>query len=92
MKAAQAMFRQSFTDVPKSVNWFPGHMKKAQLSLDVEFAKTDLFIEVRDARIPLTSHNSELTALIPPRIKRLVVFNKIDLANENKTLALIKQI
>lgn len=86
------MFRQSFTDVPKAVNWFPGHMKKAQLSLDQEFTKTDLFIEVRDARIPLTSHNEELTALIPPRIKRLVVFNKMDLANEKKTLSLMKQI
>jgi len=86
------LFRQQFTDVPRRVNWFPGHMKKAYLDLQTELQKADLFIEVRDARIPVTSHNSELTSLIPAKVKRLVVFNKMDLANESKTLHHIKQL
>jgi ribosome biogenesis GTPase A len=61
MKNATAMFRTAFSDVPKTVNWFPGHMKKAYLELENEIKKADLFIEVRDSRIPITSHNSELT-------------------------------
>ena len=54
------VMRESFTGLPKSVNWFPGHMKKAMLELETELKKADLFIEVRDARIPYSSHNTEL--------------------------------
>ena len=86
----QLLFRTEFKDLPKHVNWYPGHMRKAFIDLQDEIKKADLFIEVRDARIPLTSENKELVTLIPQRVKRLVVFNKIDLANEAKTLSLIK--
>ena len=72
--------------MPRTVNWFPGHMKKAILELETEIKKADMFIEVRDARIPYTSHNSELLQYIPTNMKRIIVFNKIDLANEKKTL------
>lgn len=54
------MFREAFEGVPSKVNWFPGHMKKALLELEEELKKADMFIEVRDARIPHTSHNTEL--------------------------------
>jgi ribosome biogenesis GTPase A len=53
-----------------------------------------LFIEVRDARIPVTSQNRELIEVIKekqPKLKRLIVVNKMDLANENKTLSLLKE-
>jgi ribosome biogenesis GTPase A len=83
------LFRSQFQDLPKHINWFPGHMKKAFLELENEIKKADMFIEVRDARIPYTSHNTELLSLIPSRMKRLIVFNKMDLANEKKTLSII---
>lgn len=86
------ILRTEFTSLPKHVNWFPGHMRKAMVDLQDELKKADLFLEVRDARIPYTSYNEELISLLPPRVKRLVVFNKIDLANESKTMAIIKQI
>eukprot|EP00347_Sterkiella_histriomuscorum_P005255 403357291 len=86
------VFRETFQGLPKTVNWFPGHMKKAMLGLEDELKKADLFIEVRDARIPYTSYNSELQNYIPQKMKRLVVFNKMDLANEKKTLSIIKDI
>ncbi|CDW87566.1 mitochondrial gtpase 1 [Stylonychia lemnae] len=81
-----------FHELPRAVNWFPGHMKKAILELETEMKKTDLFIEVRDARIPYTSHNTELLSHIPLNMKRLIVFNKMDLANEKKTLQIIQDI
>lgn len=54
-KFAKVMFREEFKDVPKKVNWFPGHMRKAMRILSDEFKKVNMFIEVRDARIPKTS-------------------------------------
>ena len=86
------VFRQSFTDLPKHVNWFPGHMRKAMNDLEAEIKKADMFLEVRDSRIPYTSHNEELLSMIPKSMKRIIIFNKIDLANEKQTLAMIKDI
>ena len=79
--SARFLFRQEFKNVPKKVNWYPGHMRKAMRELTDEFKKVNLFIEVRDARIPNTSANEELRAILPPTLKRVVVYNKMDLAN-----------
>lgn len=90
--ATKALFRSEFKDLPRSINWFPGHMRKAMDDLADELKKANLFVEVRDARIPLTSHNKDLLDIIKdrtPGLKRLVVFNKMDVANENKTLKII---
>lgn len=54
------VLRQEFKDLPKHINWFPGHMRKAMHELEDEISKVSMLIEVRDARIPLTSHNPEL--------------------------------
>jgi ribosome biogenesis GTPase A len=67
-------------------------MRKAMRMLEGEAKKTSMFIEVRDSRIPLTSHNREVISLLPEKVKRLVVYNKIDLANEKRTIELIKKI
>ena len=86
-------FRTEFTKgLPKYINWFPGHMRKAMRLLEDELKKVDIFIEVRDARIPKTSRNQELIELLPMNMKRLVVYNKMDLTNEKKALEVIKQI
>ena len=60
--------------------------------LEEEIKKIDVFIEVRDARMPRTSKNLELLSVLPSDLKRLVVYNKIDLTNERKALEVIKQI
>ena len=59
-------------------------------TIEVESTKASLFLEVRDARMPRTSHNAEILTVLPPKMKRLVLYNKIDLANEKKSLELIK--
>ena len=56
-KFNKLLFREEFKNVPQKVNWFPGHMRKAMRTLGEEFKKVNLFIEVRDARIPKTSQN-----------------------------------
>jgi ribosome biogenesis GTPase A len=35
-----------------AIQWYPGHIAKAERALNGHLAKVDLVIEVRDARIP----------------------------------------
>ena len=63
----KAVFRTEFKDLPKAINWFPGHMRKALDELQDELRKANLFVEVRDARIPIASHNKELLEVIRER-------------------------
>lgn len=84
--------RTEFAGLPKHVNWFPGHMRKAMRILSSEIKGCDVFIEVRDARIPKTSQNDELIELIPPGMKRLVLYNKVDLVPPRKALEKIKEL
>ena len=86
------ILRQEFLNLPRGVNWYPGHMRKTMRNLGDDLKRVNMFIEVRDARIPLTSHNPELMSLIPPQMKKIVVYNKIDLANLRKTTELLKKI
>ena len=50
---------------PKAAfNWFPGHMYRA-LRIMTEFKRNvDVFLEIRDARAPISSKNDEFDALI----------------------------
>ena len=44
---------------PQHISWYPGHIAKAERELSDYLKKVDLVIEVRDARIPLsTTHPS----------------------------------
>ena len=64
-----------------SINWFPGHMHKAQKEIRELLPEVDLVIEVLDARLPYSSQNPLLQKLRgqKPSIKLL---NKSDLADE----------
>lgn len=65
-----------------AINWYPGHMATASRVIRHHLKHIDLVIEVRDARIPLSSANQELQEMLA-RKKRLIVLNKMDLANPN---------
>ena len=43
----------------EKINWFPGHMCKALKNVKAKVGDIDLFLEVRDARIPFSSRNYE---------------------------------
>lgn len=64
------------------MNWFPGHMAKTYRLLPEKLKNVDLFLEIRDCRIPLASANPELDKIIPPNIKRYILFNKYDLCDQ----------
>ncbi|MCW8853844.1 MAG: ribosome biogenesis GTPase YlqF [Gammaproteobacteria bacterium] len=63
-----------------AIQWYPGHMHKANKEIKLVMPKTDLIIEVLDARIPYSSENPEVNKLRgnKPCIKLL---NKADLAD-----------
>jgi len=67
------------------VQWFPGHMYSASQKIHDMLAEKgiDLVVEVRDARIPLTSSNHILEGLIKDK-QRLVVLNKAELADKRQ--------
>lgn len=62
-----------------AINWFPGHMHKARKQILETFKQIDLLIEVLDARLPYSSMNPFVTAMLhkKPLIR---VLNKADLA------------
>ncbi|KAK7285624.1 hypothetical protein RJT34_20400 [Clitoria ternatea] len=65
-----------------AINWFPGHMAAATRAIRNRLKLSDLVLEVRDARIPLSSANSDLQPLLSAK-RRVVALNKKDLANPN---------
>ncbi len=66
------------------IQWFPGHMHKAQLQIKTAMPKVDLVIELLDARIPFSSENPLLTTLRGQK-PCLKVLTKSDLADPART-------
>ncbi len=67
-----------------SIQWYPGHMHKAQKEIKEVLPQVDLLIEVLDARIPYSSENPHIAELRgdKPCIK---VLSKTDLADPEMT-------
>lgn len=63
------------------INWFPGHMVKAIRQVQEKMKLVDLVLEIRDARVPLTSGNSKLHEVLGQK-GRIIVLNKVNLADE----------
>ena len=72
-----------------ALQWFPGHMKKAEKLIRENLKLVDLVIEVLDARIPFSSQNPLLKELAGEKIN-LKVLAKSDLADENLTAQWLK--
>ncbi len=68
----------------KDINWYPGHMFKAKKELGQKLKSIDVVLEVRDARIPISSENHDLDELFYQK-KRILLFNKSSLADDNIT-------
>ncbi|KAL6987175.1 Short integuments 2, mitochondrial [Sarracenia purpurea var. burkii] len=65
-----------------TINWFPGHMAAATRAIRHRLKLSDLVIELRDARIPLSSANEDLQPMLSGK-RRVIALNKKDLANPN---------
>lgn len=65
-----------------AIQWFPGHMSRAQKDLQKLVEDIDIVIELLDARAPLSSCNPLIQNII--RAKRQIrILNKADLADSN---------
>ncbi len=67
-----------------SINWYPGHMHKANKEMREALPQVDLVIELLDCRLPYSSQNPAIAALAKdkPCIK---ILSKSDLADPTTT-------
>ncbi|XP_062097160.1 DAR GTPase 2, mitochondrial [Humulus lupulus] len=64
--------------------WYDTHMAAASRAIAERIPLVDVVLEIRDARIPLSSEY-ELLRKYKSSSRRIVVLNKIDLANRSQT-------
>ncbi|MCQ2754633.1 MAG: ribosome biogenesis GTPase YlqF [bacterium] len=65
------------------IHWYPGHIAKAERQLKEQLNLVDVVIEVRDARLPLSSSYANIKKLLGDK-PRLLLLNKADLAEKNE--------
>ena len=63
-----------------NIQWFPGHMTKAQRMIEDNVRLVDAVCEIIDARIPRASRNPDIDRLAAGK-PRLIVLNRADLAD-----------
>ena len=65
------------------IHWYPGHIAKAERQLKEKLNLVDVIIEVRDARIPLSSSYTNIEKLLGDK-PRLLLLNKADLVDKGE--------
>ena len=63
-----------------AIQWYPGHIAKAEQQLTQHLNKVDLVIEVRDARIPMATGHPHLQRWIKGK-QHLLVINRRDMVS-----------
>lgn len=71
---------RGLSDAAPAIQWYPGHIAKAEKALADNLAKVDLVIEVRDARIPLATGHPRLRRWIGSK-PHLLVLNRRDMVS-----------
>ena len=82
------MENNNIIDIP-SLQWYPGHMRKAERLVKENLKLVDVVVELLDARIPMSSANPVLREIVGDK-PRLIVLNKADLADDTATRAWVK--
>ncbi|PKM74231.1 MAG: ribosome biogenesis GTPase YlqF [Firmicutes bacterium HGW-Firmicutes-16] len=67
-----------------NIQWFPGHMTKAQRMIEENMKIVDAVCEIIDARIPYSSRNPDIDKLAGSK-PRLVILNRVDQADPSVT-------
>ena len=67
-----------------NIQWFPGHMTRAQRMIEENLKLVDAVCEILDARIPFSSRNPDIDRLAGEK-PRLVILNRTDLADPAAT-------
>jgi ribosome biogenesis GTPase A len=61
-----------------SIQWYPGHIAKAEKALMEQLKRVDVVLEVRDARIPLATAHPQVPKWVGAK-ERLLVLNRVDM-------------
>lgn len=64
--------------MPQPIQWYPGHIAKAERQLKEQLNRVDVVLEVLDARIPFASHHPQVDEWIGDK-PRVVVVNRRDM-------------
>ncbi|MEO0538119.1 MAG: ribosome biogenesis GTPase YlqF [Cyanobacteria bacterium P01_A01_bin.123] len=64
-----------------AIQWYPGHIAKAERALAEQLKRVDVILEVRDARIPLATHHPRIYHWIGNR-ERVLVLNRMDMISD----------
>ncbi|XP_057780698.1 DAR GTPase 3, chloroplastic [Salvia miltiorrhiza] len=70
-----------WTKVLRPVQWYPGHIAKTEKELKGQLKLMDVVIEVRDARIPISTSHPQMDSWLGNR-KRIVVLNREDMISK----------
>jgi len=62
------------------IQWYPGHIAKAEKALAEQLKRVDVVIEVRDARIPIASAHPKMSIWTEGR-SHLLVLNRLDMVS-----------
>lgn len=61
-----------------SIQWYPGHIAKAERELKEQLKLVDVVLEVLDARIPLASHHPQVPQWLGSK-ERVLTINRVDM-------------
>lgn len=68
-----------------SVQWYPGHIARAERQLKSQLRLVDVVLEVRDARIPMSSCHPQIPAWCGTK-PRLLIMNRVDMVSHQDQL------
>ncbi|MBD2458498.1 ribosome biogenesis GTPase YlqF [Nostoc sp. FACHB-87] len=60
------------------IQWYPGHIAKAEKNLKEQLKLVDVVLEVRDSRIPLATHHPQIGEWVGSKT-RILVLNRLDM-------------
>lgn len=63
-----------------TIQWYPGHIAKAERELKEQLKRVDVVLEVRDARIPLATDHPQMSHWVGSKTKVLLL-NRVDMIN-----------
>ncbi|NJL44599.1 MAG: ribosome biogenesis GTPase YlqF [Leptolyngbyaceae cyanobacterium SM2_3_12] len=63
------------------IQWYPGHIAKAEKALVNQLNRVDVVLEVRDARIPLATRHPNVDTWVGEK-NRVLVINRVDMISD----------
>lgn len=68
------------------IQWYPGHIAKAEKALVDQLSRVDVVLEVRDARIPVSTRHPKVDIWVGDK-PRILVLNRVDMISSEARTA-----